>query len=201
MRRKPMTVTSRHLEEHPPIAERRIRSPLPNPPPNRQPIARLSFDGPTIKFDCSAADLVQIVGVSAMADAVLFLDTNIFTRELDQSVWDAFSEKQIFITGGVWKELLPWLKTPFCNVPARDRVLAAIRTQVNSKTSSADSVDRKENAALDSPKIELLFDDENFLDHGYWYYHNLLALRKAWGPIADEVLAKQLGENLQRMNC
>jgi hypothetical protein len=102
-----------------------------------------------------------------MADALLFLDTNIFTRELDQSVWDAFSGKQIFITGGVWKELLPWLKTPFCNVVARDRVLAAIRTQVSSKTSSADSVDRKENAAFDSPKIEVLFDDENFLNHGY----------------------------------
>jgi hypothetical protein len=95
-----MTVTSRHLEEHPPIAERRIRSPFPNPPPNRRPIARLSFDGPTSKFDCSAAHLVQTVSVSAMADAVLFLDTNIFTRELDQSVWDAFSGKQIFITGG-----------------------------------------------------------------------------------------------------
>lgn len=40
-------------------------------------------------------------------------------------------------------------------------------------------------------KIEVLFLDEQYISHGYDYYHDLLALRKAMGPIAAKVLQKR----------
>jgi hypothetical protein len=132
MARKPkMTVTSRFLDEQPPLAARHVPSPFPNPPPNRTPIGRLSFLGPSPKLDWSAADLVHAISVAALQDALVFLDTSIFTTELDKSVWDALCTRRILVTPGVWKELLPWLKTPFRNKAVRDCVVAAVQNQLS----------------------------------------------------------------------
>jgi hypothetical protein len=189
-----MTVTSRFVHEKPPVAKRHVPSPFPNPPPNRKPISRLGFDGPSPKLDWSAADLVQAIGVSALPDAILFLDTNVFTKELDMSVWDAFDKRRIFITPGVWKELLPWLKTPFYNKAIRDRVIAAIDNQVSSATGS--QFPHPQGSPLsDIPKIEVLFLGEDFASHGYNYYFKLLALRKVWGPMTTSLLTKKLGRS------
>jgi hypothetical protein len=137
MARNPnMTVTTGSLLEKRPIAVRKIRSPFPNPPPNRQPIPRLSFRGPSPKLDCSTEDLIHAIRVAALPEAVLFLDTNVFTKELDLSAWDAFFSRRIFITPRVFEELLPWLKNPFYNKPIRDRVVAAVQNQVRSAQNS-----------------------------------------------------------------
>jgi hypothetical protein len=193
MGRKPkMTVTSRFLDEQPPLAARCVPSPFPNPPPHRSPIGRLWFSGPSAKLGCSAADLVHAIGVAALPDAVVFLDTNIFTTEIDASVWDALCTKQMFIVPGVWAELMPWLKTPFRNAAVRDRVVGAIRSQVRSAGSSLELSDPHA-VPSDNSNIEVLFLDEELTNHGYEYYFKLLALRKAMGPLAAAVLAKRLG--------
>jgi hypothetical protein len=41
--------------------------------------------------------------------------------------------------------------------------------------------------------VEVLFVNEDFKSHGYDYYFKLLALRKAWGPLATAALSKKLG--------
>lgn len=191
-RKLKMTVTSRFLHESPHLAARLVPSPFPNPPPNRAPIGRLWFRGPSPKLDWSAKDLAQVIGVSALPDAVVFLDTNVFTKELDMSVWDAFCKRRIFITPGVFKELLPWLKTPFRNKAIRDRVYAALQSQVSSPGSLPESPHPLQ---CEIPKIEVLFLSEDFTNHGYDYYFKLLSLRKAWGPITTAVLTKKLGRS------
>jgi hypothetical protein len=195
MARKPrMTVTSRFLDERRPLAARHVRSPFPNPPPNRSPIGRLCFCAPSPKLDCSAADLVRTIGVGALPDAAVFLDTNIFTTEMDTFVWDALYTKRVFITPGVWKELLPWLETPFCNTTVRDRVLAAVRNQVSSASNPLESPrPQGQPPSCDIAKMEVLF-DKHFTNHGYEYYLKLLALRKAMGPQAVSVLTNRFGK-------
>jgi hypothetical protein len=103
---------------------------------------------------------------------------------LEPGLWEALYTRQILITPGVWKELLPWLKSPFCNRSARDRVVAAVRNQVNRGTNVSE---------VTPPNIEVLLGDESFHRHGYEYYMRLLALRKMTGPIVKSVLTKQLG--------
>jgi hypothetical protein len=137
---------------------------------------------------------VHAISVAAQPDALVFLDTNIFTRELDMSVWDAFSTRRILTTPGVWKELLPWLKTPFCNKAIRDRVVAAIQNQVRSKGSAQQLLNPLTPLSREIPKMEVLFVDDHFTSHAYEYYVRLLALRKAIGPIAASLLTKKFGK-------
>jgi hypothetical protein len=197
MPRKPkMTVTSRFVDEQPPLASRNVPSPFPNPPPNRSPIGRLWFRGPSPKLDWSAAELAHAIGVASLRDAVVFLDTNIFTTDyLDKSVWDALFTRRLFITPNVFKELLPWLKNPFRNKAVRDRVLAALKNQVNAACSSQESAPFQQLPSSDIPKIEVLFLNEDFTNHGYDYYLRLLALRKAMGQAAANILTRQLGQS------
>ena len=120
--------------------------------------------------------------------------TPIFSRESWTSLFGMlFRESRFLSQAGYGRSCYPGSRRLFATSRQRSRSLRRSVLRLSSKTSSADSVDLKENAAFDSPKIEVLFDDENFVNHGYWYYHNLLALRKAWGPISDAVLAKPLG--------
>jgi len=143
-------------------------------------------------MDWSAADLAHAIGVGALSDAVLFLDTNIFSTELDQSVWDAIYTKRAFITPGVWKELLPWLKTPFHNKTARDYVYAAVQKQVNWHAAAQRAATPVE-AATEFANLQVLFLDEAFTDYAYDYYLRLLALRKAVGPLAASILSRRFG--------
>jgi hypothetical protein len=194
MPRKPrMNVTSRFLGERSPLSTRRVPSPFPHPPPHRTPIGRLCFLGPSPKLACPPCELVHAISVAALPDAILFLDTNIFTRKMDMSVWDAFFTKRMLITPGVWKELLPWLKTPFCNKAIRDRVVAAVQSQARSKDGAKQLPNPLTPLSHEIPKMQVLFVDDHFTSHAYEYYVRLLALRKAIGPIAASLLAKKLG--------
>ena len=196
MRRKPkMTVTSRFIDEQRPLASRNIPSPFPTPPPNREAIGRLNFRGPSPKMDLNIADFTQAISVAALQNAIVFLDTNIFTRELEQSIWDALFTRQIYITPGVYAEMLPWLKTPFCNKAIRNRVVAALKHQVNCGLDGQEPPPFPEIQAGDIPKVEVLFLGDDFKGHGYEYYVKLLALRKVMGPAATTILTKRLGRS------
>ena len=120
------------------------------------------------------------------------MDTNIFTTELDQSLWDAIYTKQVFITPGVWKEILPWLKTPFRNKLARDYVYAAVQRQVNWHT-AAQRAATPEEAATEFGNAQVLFLDESFTNFAYNYYLRLLAPRKMIGPTATSILTTRFG--------
>lgn len=195
MARKPnMTVTTRALREKRPIAAKQIGSPFPNPPPNRQPIPKLAFNGPSPKLDLSIENLIHAIKVAALPDAILFLDTNVFTKELDLSVCDALFSRRILITPGVWKELHPWLKNPFHNKPIRDRVVAAFGNQARSGQNSQE-VFASTRPSLDNPSLAVPRDneDDDLMNHGYSYYVRLLAIRKMWGPLTVAALTKQFG--------
>ncbi len=155
---------------------------------------RLAFHGPTPKLDWSATDLARAISAHSLPDAVVFPDTNIFSKELDISVWDAFWNRRICITPLVWKELQPWLKTPFRNKAIRDRMMTAVKSQI-SRDTARNQPGTPELLPHEIPKLQVLYlnDGDDFMKHGCDYYFRLLALRKAWGPMAVGVLTKKLG--------
>ena len=175
-----MTVTSRFFDEKSREASRQIANPFPNPPPGRSPIARLHSHGPSPKLNWTNSDLATWI-TRALPGAVFFLDTGIFTRELDSAVWSALMEKRVAITPGVAQELLPWLADPFCNKAIRDAVALAVGGASSGTTPSQPH------------RIGLLAPGKDFIAHGYEYYVNLLALRKMMGPLAVLALTKTLG--------
>lgn len=177
-----MTVTARFRAEMKPLAERQVPSPFLNPPPGREPIGRLSFRGPSPKIAMSLRELADKLS-SSLENAIFFLDTNIFSSPLAPELWETFCKRRIWITPEVWKELLPWLKTPFNNVEVREHVLAAVQAQAANEDPDTRSL----------KPVKVLLSDEIPAAHGYGYYLSLLGLRKAIGPIAKAVLQKQLG--------
>jgi hypothetical protein len=128
---------------------------------------------------------VKVISAS-LPDATYFLDTNVFTKSLESDVWKALCTRRIVITPSVWKELQPWLKTPFCNKDIRDCVVAAVKRQIARQEQAQDSVDLK----VQTQEGALV---QQFTDHGYNYYLKLLTIRKVMGPLAEVVLTKRLG--------
>jgi hypothetical protein len=124
------------------------------------------------------------------------LDTNIFTKHLELNLWDAFCKRRIVIVPGVWKELFPWLKTPFCNQGIRDSVVAALNRQISRARQVQESGlpnIQLEESNLPNIQVQMSTLDQEFMNHGYDYYIKLLTLRKVMGPLANAVLTKQLG--------
>lgn len=181
-----MTVTSRFFEERSPVAERAVANPYPNPPAGRLAIGRLSFIGPSPKRASTPEELARSIEFS-LPDADFFLDTNVFTRELDGTVWNALFKRRISIIPSVFKELMPWLKDPFCNKAIRENVLKSLKKQAGTIPSTDDeSTIRNVRVLLDPDMVD-------FVSHGWDYYFRLLALRKLMGPLAKSALTKQLG--------
>jgi hypothetical protein len=188
-----MTVTARFGQEKRALATRPIPDPYPNPPPGRTPVIRLGGHGPTEKVSVSAADLGKMIGRS-LGNAILFLDTNVFTTALEDQVWDSILKRQILITPMVWKELQDWVKTPFQNPRIRDIVIKALRAQVQREQGHPTPPNPAPlGDEVPQPKIEVVFPDENYKTHGYEYYLRLLQLRKAMGPAAASLLKTKLG--------
>jgi hypothetical protein len=187
------TITSQFLAGRRPLSTKEVPSPFPHPPPGRMPIGRLSFLGPTPKLPCQPSQLVEAIG-NLQPDAVVFADTNIFTKELDTSIWDAILRHQVFITPGVWKEIQPWLKTPFHNKSLRDHVISAIRGQVAAKRDTKELLNKLTPRVHGVPKIDVLFRDDEFTNSAFEYYFKLLIIRRAIGPIANSVLTKRFGK-------
>jgi hypothetical protein len=165
------------------MASQGVQNPFPSPPPGRSPIGRLHSKGPSPKLDWATSDLVDAISAS-QEDAIFFPDTGVFTRDLDVASWNALCARRILITPGVWTELLPWLKTPFCNKEIRNSVVAAVKNQVGITDQSQTAI---------RSNVEVLLLNENFTNHGYEYYLKLLTLRKMMGPLATAVLTKKLG--------
>src|ERR1022692_1484916 len=185
------TVTSRFFKEKSPLLTMRVSSPFLHPPENRRPIGRLGTRGPSAKLDITAPDLAQTID-NALPDAICFLDTNVFSKPLDQRIWDALFRKQILLSPSVWKEMLPWLKTPFHNQDIRNAVVASIKRQCDrARPDAATSAPTPQSPA--QPRIDVVPLDDTYLAHGYDYYSRLLILRKAIGPIAVGILTKRLG--------
>ena len=90
--------------------------------------------------------------------------------------------RRILITPGVFQELLPWLRDPFCNKAIRDVVASAAKTELGIPTQTRSAAN-----------VKLLIPDDEFTSHGYDYYLQLLTLRKMMGPLASAVLTKKLG--------
>jgi hypothetical protein len=178
-----MTVTSRSFNDKSLEASRQISNPFPNPPPGRSAISRLGSRAPSPKLDWATADFVSYINGS-LPDAVFFLDTGVFTRELDSAIWNALGARRVLITPGVCQELLPWLRNPFHNKAVRDAVASAAKTEFGlpTQTKSAANVN-----------VKLLIPDDEFTSHGYNYYLQLLTLRKMMGPLASAILTKKLG--------
>jgi hypothetical protein len=82
------------------------------------------------KLDWAISDFENAIGVASLENAAFFLDTNVLTKDLEPALWNALCTRRVLITPGVWKELLPWLKTPFCNETIRNAVLVAAESQV-----------------------------------------------------------------------
>jgi hypothetical protein len=182
--RKPnMTVTSRFFNDKSRAASRQISNPFPNPPPGRSAIGRLASRAPSPKIDWAVADFVSYIN-GTLPDADFFLDTGVFTRELDSAIWDALSTRRVLITPGICQELLPWLRDPFCNKAVRDVVARAAKTELGIPTQTIGAA---------NVKIKLLIPGEEFTSHGYDHYLHLLSLRKMMGPLASAVLTKKLG--------
>ena len=177
-----MTVTSRFFHDKSRAASRQIINPFPSPPTGRTAIARLHSRAPTPKLSWTNTDLEAWIS-GTLPGAIFFLDTGILTRELDPSIWNVLTGKRIPITPGVTRELLPWLRNPFCNRAIRDSVVAAF---TQGSHSSPPSQFPRSGFGLFAP-------GETFTAHGYEYYLNLLALRKMMGPVATAVLTKRLG--------
>ncbi|MGA2439895.1 MAG: hypothetical protein ABSH08_02970 [Tepidisphaeraceae bacterium] len=192
-KRRNFTVTGRFFEERRPLAQRQIPPPRYEVPEGRRPIPRLGVRGPGPKVDVSASDLAEMIGTKALNDAILFLDTNIFTTHLDPTVWDAILSKHVYIAPQVWEELKPWLKTPFQNPRVRDRVVAAVEEQAADLTAAKKAGNPILWSASADPGIRILFEDENLFSHGSKYYTNLLSLRKFRGVAAQYQLTKKLG--------
>ena len=93
-------------------------------------------------------------------------------------------ERRIAVVPAVGRELLPWLENPFCNKTIRE--LVAAKMGHGSPANKADQPRLINNIELFSP-------GDAFIDHGYEYYVNLLALRKMMGPLATIALTKKLG--------
>ena len=67
-------------------------------PPNREPIDRLSWNHPWEKVDCEVGDLARIIRRSVLPQALFFLDTNFFTKAIDDCLWQAILERDLVIT-------------------------------------------------------------------------------------------------------
>ncbi len=188
MTQKPnMTVTARHFHEKPPLAVRAVRSPYPNPPQNREAIGRLWLRGPSPKLAYPPEQLAHTLSVSALTDAVFFLDTNVLSKDLHPLLWEAFRARRIVIAPRVFSELKPWLSSPFANKNIRNDVVS----EVNKQIAAAKAGQRR--PEIGTIDVLLSDRDEVYERLGYRYYFELLALRKFIGPLSQRVLTKQLG--------
>ena len=186
-----MTSTARHLHQSPPLAVQQTPSPFPNPPPYRGAIGRLTFKGPSPKLDISPDELAHKFATAAQPDALIVPDTNVLTKHLDPVIWTAFRTKRILLTACVFRELKPWLASPFQNKSIRDDVVSGIMSYIDrARIGAPDSA-----APTAGGSIEVLTAERNdaYDSHGFRYYLDLLALRKIQGPVSRHILTKQLG--------
>jgi hypothetical protein len=187
------TVTGRFFNERRPLARRQIPPARYEVPLGRVPMPHLSVYGPGPKVNATPHDLIKMIGAQTMSDAILFLDTNVFTTQLDPSVWDAIFSKHLYIAPHVWRELKPWLKSPYQNQTVRDRVIAAVGEQVADLTAAKVAGTTVLWSSTGDPRIRVVLEDENIFRHGYQYYSSLLSLRKYRGVAAQAQLTNRLG--------
>lgn len=116
-------------------------------------------------------------------NAILFPDTNFFSRPMGRLVWEAVFEKRLAITPMIHREIQPWLEAPHHNREARDVIAAAIDAGGGSQRllSTFDSRSPLSQRIL-FPSLPY------FLEYGYQFYLDLLAIRRLIGlELASEL--------------
>ncbi len=183
-----MTVTSRFRSEQKPVA-------MVVPPPIGVPVNhRLSFTTATEKLDWDISDFVETIN-NTSGNALFFLDTNFFTKEMDAQVWNALKYKRLVITPMVRNELKDWRETPFRNREVRDVIVQAESLHALGLPPLPEVLALAMNS-MGAPyyrSIELQNSKALYELPGFDYYFNLLALRKRVGPIIAAKLEQQLG--------
>ncbi len=142
----------------------------------RIPTERLAFGPLTAKRPIDYRVVARFIRTYCPQNMAFYLDTNFFTGEEKPDVlWHALLEKQIVITPLVWRELQPWLGTPFRNRSIRDLLLDA--------------------RLYKNPNIEFSPDKEwhPFHSVAHAYYVNLLAVRKRMGKALVDQFAADHG--------
>jgi hypothetical protein len=122
----------------------------------------------------SPKEFARSIIQSTPSNALLFCDTNLFTRAVDFAVWDAILTRKLIIPPLVWSELRPWISTPHHNQQISQLV---------------DHAHREGHA-----KFEFLQISDEYKEHGFQHYFSLLSYRKRWGV----ELYDQLRERLAR---
>ena len=171
--KKNYSVTSRYFDEKKPALVKVSK----HFDINGRHFSRLSFGDAEARMDVPTWDFAHRIRNVLPANAILFPDTNFFSRPMGRLVWDALFEKRVAITPMIRQEIQPWLDRPDHNQEARDVVAASIGSQRDSQKQLLNFDPR---APL-SERIILPSLNADFLDHGYQFYFNLLALRRLIG--------------------
>jgi hypothetical protein len=171
--KKNYSVTNRYFEEKRPVFVKATK----HFNINGRHFSRLSFGDSEARRDAPTWDLAHRIRHVLPANAIFFPDTNFFSRPMGRLVWDALFEKRLAITPMIRQEIQPWLDRPYHNREARDVIAASIDPTRNSQEQLLNFDPR-------SPLCERIILpslNADFLNHGYQFYFNLLAIRRLIG--------------------
>jgi hypothetical protein len=150
----------------------------------------------------SGAELAASFGPSVKSDAIVFLDTSIFSTCTSKPLWNLFLSRQVLITPMIWTELRPWLTNPHKNQEIRRVVLDSVGNQValikqlDLVANEASPPIVQDNAGiLKRRRVSVCLDDSHLgklcRAHAYDYYVRLLSLRKIMGPVIAEAFERK----------
>jgi hypothetical protein len=193
--KKNYTTTSRYLNDAKPIGwSHATVPPVWVTPFGMTPIPRLGCGLPSEKLDVSTTQLAAILRTFPQPQAIIFPDTNFFSRKIDKSIWDAVLTRRVAITPLVWQELQPWLKNPHYNHEIRDVVLEA-RESFDASQRCSDHLIRNPGNAPLHQRIIFLDVSDDFTKYGYDHYLSMLKVRKLVGREIDAELRAKHGQS------
>jgi hypothetical protein len=157
---RPGKYTGQYIAECGPSRVQRVPPPPAPAQEHRLPASPLGWRfGSQMRW--TSQNLAKTIDLVPHPNVLFFLDTNFFTKAIDDVVWEALLKRDIVITPLVRQELQPWLDRPDCNTMMRDEVRLAVNRGHR--------------------RVHMDYVDEALLRHGFMYYLNLLRLRKIYG--------------------
>lgn len=133
----------------------------------------MTFLRPSEKRDMSPKEFAGTIIESLPRNALLFCDTNFFSRSLDFAVWDAMLTRKLAIPPLIWSELRPWIRNPHYNQQVSQLVDHAYQHGHD--------------------KVEFLQISDDYKSHGFEHYFALLSYRRRRGVELHEQLQAKLG--------
>jgi hypothetical protein len=171
--KKNYSVTSRYFDEKKPVFVKATK----HFDINGRHFSRLSFGDSEPRMDAPTWEFAHRIRKSLPANAIFFPDTNFFSRPMGRLVWDAIFEKRVAISPMIRQEIQPWLDRPVHNKQARDIIVSSIGSSQDSQKQLL-SFDPRSRL---SERIIFPSLNADYLDHGYQFYFNLLAVRRLIG--------------------